>query len=148
MTKQEFSKIKSIEAKDGMILIKTNESDYKVKDTVLTVHEAAARAKALNSMAHKFDARDRKMMDEMITEIIDRCREAQQQIVKANNIPDGIKRQAIAARPGEPARLAEPQIKVGWVPDLDSPEVSFPPPGFNSLKATDPLGHGPEPARP
>jgi len=102
--KQSFSRIRSIEARDGQILIRTKSEHTDgganpINETVLSVREAGERATALNNMANKFAPADRQVVDDLIAEIIERCEEAQQQIIRAETIPDAIKIKATAGLP-------------------------------------------------
>lgn len=93
-TRQSFNRIKSIHAKDGFVFVSVyplGEGDKPdmgnpLKDQMLSIREAAARAKGLNAMAHKLPKKDRETAMEIVDNVIAACREAQKQ---AEAVVDG-----------------------------------------------------------
>lgn len=104
---QHFSSIKKIYAKDGFVFIevydgaKVDKHDIlgnKLKDQMMSIRDAAARAQGLNAMAHKFPKKDREVCMEIVENVIEACKEAQEQ---AGRIADGKSRSIITATESE-----------------------------------------------
>lgn len=102
---QHFSRIKKIYAKDGFVFVSvyprkaTDDAMGKpLKDQMFSIREAAARAKGLNAMAHKFPQKDRDVAMEIVDNVIAACKEAQTQ---AEAIVDGKGKPIITQAPIE-----------------------------------------------
>lgn len=107
---QHFSMIKSIFARDGFVFIsvypeaQVDRGDVdkalmseeeraaymkkggKLKDSMLTIRDAAARACALNAMAHKFPPKDKAVAMDIVDNVIAACEEAKIQAKKEKQL--------------------------------------------------------------
>jgi hypothetical protein len=104
---QHFSRIREIFAKDGFIFVKVSDNRKEdsvdiigtegkvLKNQMMTIREAAARAKALNAMAHKFPPKDRAVAMEIVDNIVAACREAR---IQAEQIEDKKMQPAITVK--------------------------------------------------
>lgn len=91
--KQSFNRIKSVEAKEGCVVVRLKENNdpnamgrkLKQQAMILTVSEAAQRATALNEIALKLPAHEAKVALDIVHEIICKCKEAQKQLTTPNS---------------------------------------------------------------
>jgi hypothetical protein len=84
-TRQTFNRIRSIEARAGMVLVnikEDNDPNYigrSLESQVWTIKQAAHRAKELNSIAHQLPEKDRKVAFDIVKDVIAACLEAKKQ---------------------------------------------------------------------
>jgi len=98
--KQLFNRIKSVRAEGGHVIVdvkKGFDPSYKgrpLTTQVWTVKEAAARAKGLNELSKDLSTNEALIAMEIVTEVIAKCKEAQQQLFDPN-IKSKIKKETV-----------------------------------------------------
>ena len=90
---QHFSNIKNVFARDGFVFVQVKPAEQqetemgnKLKDQMMSIRQAASRARNLNAMAHKLPEKDRKVAMDIVEAVIAACKEAKEQ---AEKIADG-----------------------------------------------------------
>jgi len=90
---QHFNNIKNVFARDGFVFVQVKPKDKQdieigntLKDQMMSIRDAASRARNLNAVAHKLPEKDRKVAMDIVENVIAACKEAKEQ---AEKIVDG-----------------------------------------------------------